>query len=62
MINGERAAARDGATIVIRPGTYFQAGVLRASNVTIQGKGAQLKGTAAQGKAALVLAGELGVS
>ena len=56
-LQGAFRAARDGATITIRPGTYYQAGILTAKNVTIQAKGAHLKDTAAQGKAALVLRG-----
>jgi Right handed beta helix region len=47
----------DGATLTIRPGTYHQAGVLKARNATIRAKGAHLQGVAAEGKAALVLAG-----
>lgn len=52
-------AAEDGATILIGPGTYREAAVVRASNVTLRAPdGAHVTGAAAQGKAAFVIAGD----
>ena len=49
--------AKDGQTILLKPGTYGEAGTLAASNVTIMAEGAKLEERAAQGKAALVVTG-----
>ncbi len=56
-LNAAFRAAGNGSTITIRPGKYFQAGVLTAPNVTIQAKGAHFEGAAAEGKATFVLRG-----
>jgi len=51
--------ATSGSTLVIAAGTYFEAGSLRANDVTLRGEpGAMIKGVAAEGKAALVIKGE----
>jgi hypothetical protein len=49
--------ATDGQTILLKPGTYGEAGTLSASNITIMATGAKLEDRAAQGKAALVITG-----
>lgn len=51
-------ALRAGDTLTILPGTWREAGIVRASGVTIRAAGAHLTGAAAQGKAALVVAGD----
>ncbi len=49
----------DGMTVVIEPGTYREAAVLRAHRVTLKAMpGAHMTGVAAQGKAALVIKGD----
>ncbi len=53
------AAAEDGKTIVIGPGVYREAAVIRANNLTLRAEpGAHLTGVAAEGKAALVIKGD----
>ena len=50
--------AEPGSVIVLAPGVYRQAAVVRRDRLTIRGEaGAHLMGTAAQGKGALVLKG-----
>jgi hypothetical protein len=56
----EAALAKIGTdgTIILAPGTYREAGILRASGVTLRAEpGARLRGVAAEGKAALVIKG-----
>ncbi len=49
-------AAVNGATIIVQPGEYREAAIVRANNVTIRAKpGSHLRGVAAEGKAALVI-------
>ena len=54
------AAARDGDTIEIYPGQYFDCAIVRQSNIIIQGKGAGvvMTDTTCGGKAILVTAGD----
>ncbi len=43
-------------TVVLAPGLYYQAAIIRTSNITIRGEpGAHILGVAAEGKAALVI-------
>src|SRR4051794_14100096 len=53
------AAARDGDTVEILPGTYYDCAVVRQNKLTIQGAGpdAILTDTTCQGKALLVIDG-----
>jgi len=51
--------AETGSVIIMAPGLYAEAAVVRANHVTIKAEpGARLSGAAAEGKAALVLKGE----
>ena len=51
--------ARDGDVIVIAPGRYAEAAVIRSDRVTIRAQpGAHMVGVAAEGKAALVIKGD----
>ncbi|MFQ5774681.1 MAG: hypothetical protein ACE5GS_09200 [Kiloniellaceae bacterium] len=53
------AAAPPGATIVLRPGIYREAAILRADGVTLRAQpGAHVTGAAADDKAALVVKGD----
>ncbi|WP_026609101.1 right-handed parallel beta-helix repeat-containing protein [Methylocaldum szegediense] len=49
---------KPGEVLVIPPGTYKEAGVIRASNVRIKADGVRLEGVAVDGKAALVVKGD----
>jgi hypothetical protein len=51
------AAARDGDTLTILPGSYAEGAVVTANKLTVNAKGAHLAGAAVEGKAALVIRG-----
>jgi Right handed beta helix region len=48
---------KTGETVVVPPGVYKEAAVVRASNVTIKADGVRVEDTAVEGKAALVIKG-----